>query len=506
MNSLINDEYAKLTKSEKPKILLCTPEVTELPAGMGNLSNLIKFKGGGLGDISAALINYLHKTDKYELHIAIPKYDREIRRLERLEDRELDKLTMVMSAKNIHLVNKSAFSKLGLYDEDEAHKRSRRAEAYQEHVINHLLPTINPDVVHCNDWMTGLIPAAAKEMGIKSLFTLHNIFTEKEVMKNLHRSMIDVDRFKDYCWFENHPENGKNLWRENPVDFTATGIFASDFFNTVSPTYLEEVVAGYFEDIIPLAVRETIKQKYYAGRAKGILNAPDDSFTPELLRNIINYDIQNFAEGKKQNKTAFQTAMGLDVNNERPLFFWPSRLSHQKLPQILFDIAQKFTYEHNAQIAIVASGDSDAQDVWGKLACASNGSIAYKLFNPKLSELGKAASDYVLMPSLYEPCGLPQMECPRLGTLPVVRTTGGLKDTVQDLDYAGNKGNGFLFNDPDSNGLWYAMYRAVDFYHQSAKLKENNIQRIMKESPETFNLEKTAEQYCEIYDLLLEER
>lgn len=113
MNSLINDQYAKLTSSEKPKILLCTPEVTELPAGMGNLTNLIRFKGGGLGDISAALIKYLHKTKKYELHIAIPKYDREIRKFERLEKNELDKLTMIMSTQNIHLVNKAAFSKLG---------------------------------------------------------------------------------------------------------------------------------------------------------------------------------------------------------------------------------------------------------------------------------------------------------------------------------------------------------------------------------------------------------
>lgn len=404
------------------------------------------------------------------------------------------------------MLTRLPFLNLGPYDEDESHKRSRRAEAYQEQVINHLLTAVNPDIVHCNDWMTGLIPAAAKEKNIKSLFTLHNIFTEKEILKNLHRSNIDVDRFKDYYWFENHVENGKNLWRENPVDFTATGIFASDYFNTVSPTFLDEVIKDYFSEEIPLAVRETIKQKYYAGRAKGILNAPDDSFTPEFLRNIINYNAENVMQRKEQNKRAFQEAMKLSSDLKKPLFFWPSRLSHQKLPQILFDIAQKFTYEHNAQIAIVASGDDELQKVLGRLACSSGGSIAYRHFEPKLSELGKAAADYVLMPSLYEPCGLPQMECPRLGTLPVARATGGLKDTIDELDYLDNKGNGFLFNDPDSNGLWYAMHKAVEFYHQPLEVKERNIKRIMKESPEKFNLEKTAEQYCEIYDILISER
>ena len=168
---LLSDYSRSSPLSKKPRILLCTPEITELPEGMGNAANLIAAKGGGLGDISAGLIRSINESNEYELHIAIPKYDSKIKSLTAFTNHQLDMLSVVLSGRGIHLVNDSAFSYIDTpYEENSIHTPVRRSLVFQRHVINILLDYIRPDIVHCNDWMTGLIPAAARAKGIKSLF------------------------------------------------------------------------------------------------------------------------------------------------------------------------------------------------------------------------------------------------------------------------------------------------------------------------------------------------
>ena len=124
-------------------------------------------------------------------------------------------------------------------------------------------------------------------------------------------------------------------------------------------------------------------------------------------------------------------------------------------------------------------------------------------FDSGLSKLGFAASDFMMMPSLFEPCGLPQMECQKYGSLPVVRDTGGLHDTVEMLDVAGSKGNGFVFETFDSNGLFWAVDRAMDFYRLPVEIKNREIARIMKEAKARFTHEVTARQYMDTYESML---
>ncbi len=490
----------------RPRILICTPEITELPEGMGNAAQYIRVKGGGLGDISAGLIQHLHEDRRFDLHVVLPRYDAKIRDFARINHRDVDLLARVLDRKGIHLVSDSAFSSLAdIYGDSEVHPRIRRAEAFQRYIINDLLDRLEPDVVHCNDWMTALVPAAAKSKGIKSLFTLHNVFTEYATPRDIDRSGIDVRRFQDQLYYKAYPEFGVEHWTTNEIDFTASGIHAADIVNTVSPTFLKEIVRGDFEDVIPPSVREAVCEKHTTGHALGILNSPGDNVDPRITPHITSYDVDDVMEKKRVNKEQFQTEMGLRRAPDAPLFLWPSRLYEQKGPELLIEIALRVIQEHDAQIAFVSNGDRALVSVCRSLALASGGRLAHRPFSESLSILGMAGADFVLMPSLYEPCGLPQMIGPRFGTLPIVRATGGLRDTVTALDLTADTGNGFVFEAHRSAALARAIADAASFYGKGEEVRQRTLQRVMTEGFENHSLANTAREYIRIYETLIAE-
>ncbi|MBN2714914.1 MAG: glycogen/starch synthase [Deltaproteobacteria bacterium] len=511
----IKPEARPIRKYRRPRILLVTPEITELASGFGNLSNVVSAKGGGLADISSALIDEMMKMG-LDVHVAIPKYERQIREYSQISQRELDRLASIFKGpKRIHLVQDSLFSHItDVYEKHGSNDALHRSIAFQEKVINTVLSEAMPAhgkmLVHCNDWMTGLIPAAARERGFKALFTIHNIYSEKKTLRELEAMGIDVSRFASELYLEAHPDSVPNPWETIGVDFLLSGIKASHFVNTVSPTFLKEIVNGYFPDIISWQTREEFKAKYYADAASGILNAPKSNAHPAIGKGlVVNYDEASFVEGKKANKRAFQEQMGLIVDENAPLMFWPSRLFAQKGPELLAAIAQPLVdmyWQDRLQIAVVANGDYGWERIYGQIACASKGRIAYSNFDGNLSELGKAAADFIIMPSLYEPCGLPQMEGMRYGTLPIVRSTGGLKDTVDHLNPEKDTGNGFVFNDYVSDAFWWACTEAMKFYRLPEMKRHKIIRRVMREGVNNFNLEKTTMQYVRVYEKLLGEK
>jgi ADP-glucose type glycogen/starch synthase len=499
MSQEITRQYSQaIRKSEKPKILLCTPEITELPEGMGNAAHLVAAKGGGLGDISASLVRHLNDSNEFELHIVLPKYDNKIKHMAAITSQQIDRLAVVLSGRGIHLVNDSAFSYLSNpYEDNVIHTPTRRSLVFQRHVINNLLDFIQPDVVHCNDWMTGLIPAAARAKGIKSLFTLHNIFTEKQTMMEIEYSGLRPLDFIEYLYFEQFPENIRQNWKKhfntNPVDFTATAIFAADMFNTVSPSFLQELVEDHFPDLVPRSIYHMIADKFHTGRALGILN------------DIINFNKHNMMEKKAENKALFQQKTGLPIEPETPLFFWPNRLYYQKGPDLLTDNLPALLKKYHLQIAVVANGDEAIEKELQKYSQIYP-QVAYCSFDEGLSNLGKAGADFILMPSRYEPCGLPQMEVTRFGTLPIVRQTGGLRDTVSQMDVAHNRGNGFTFSIADAQGLEYGISSALEFYALPAEIREKQMQRVMSDGKRRFNLKTTADEYMKVYDQLIREK
>ncbi|MCD6182242.1 MAG: glycogen/starch synthase [Candidatus Cloacimonetes bacterium] len=511
MSQEITRQYSQVfNKHHKPKILLCTPEITELPEGMGNAANLVAAKGGGMGDISAGLVRHLSDSKEFELHIVLPKYDSKIKHMAAITRKQIDQLAVILSGRGIHLVNDSAFSYLqNPYEENSLHSPIRRSLALQRQVINNLLDYIQPDVVHCNDWMTGLIPAAARSKGIKSLFTLHNIFTEKQTMMDIEYSGIRPLDFVEWLYFTEFPGNIKKDWKQhfstNPIDFTATGIMAADFFNTVSPTFLDELVNDHFPDLVPRSIYDMIVQKHAQGRASGILNAPNDTINSKVMKHIINFNKHNMMQKKAENKARFQLEMGLPQSPDTPLFFWPNRLYYQKGPDLLVNNLPYFLKKYPLQIAVVANGDPAIETALQGYA-KKYPAVAYCSFDESLSNLGKAAADFILMPSRYEPCGLPQMEVTRFGTLPIVRETGGLKDTVFQMNIANNSGNGFTFSIADRAGLEYGISSAMAFYALPFEIKKQHLQRVMSDGKRRYNLKATAEQYMTVYEKLIREK
>ena len=509
----IRKAFDIITRREKPSILLCTPEVTELPEGMGNAARYVKAKRGGLADISAALVEQLHEHGDFDLHVALPKYDKSMKGIGKISTRETNQIKRILKDKNVHLINHPAFSEtfanggsVDVYGDTEIHDSVRKAMAYQSGVINYVLNDIQPNVVHCNDWMTGLIPAAAKSEGIKSLFTLHNIFTKYLSPKEMVREGVNSKELNGNLFYAQHPTNFEWDFHNNLVDFTTTGIFASDYFNTVSPTFLEEIVRGDFKGRVPEQMREQIRQKHNAGRATGITNAPRISESPEFALGIKRYNSENFEEKKAKNKKEFQEKRGLIPDPDIPLYVWTNRLSEQKGIEQLIPQIKHLSGKYDIQMAFIADGEKNYENALRNIALDSEGWVSYSGFDGILEKQAFAGGDFLLMPSLYEPCGLPQMTCKRYGTLPVVRNTGGLADTVKHLDLEKNTGSGFVFDVVDRTGFEYAIEESLSFYTSGPEIRNPIIKRVMEQGVKEHNLEKTAEQYLEIYDKLVREK
>ena len=293
----------------------------------------------------------------------------------------------------------------------------------------------------------------------------------------------------------------------NPIDLLTSGVFAAHFVNVVSPNFLAEIVEGRHGFVYP-PLRQELANKVQAACAAGILNAPDPSFNPDQDKELKQtYGFRDHVAGKKKNKRFLQKKLGLIRDDRAPIFFWPSRLDPvQKGCQLLGNILYKIIsgyWDQNLQIVFVANGNY--QNVFRDIVNLHgfHERVAIYDFDFHLEHQAYAACDFILMPSSFEPCGLPQMIAPIYGTLPVAHDTGGIHDTIQHLDVARNSGNGFLFKNFDSDGLWWAIKQAMDFYNLPEPTKAEQISRIMQESTAAFTHANTAREYIKLYEKML---
>jgi len=492
--------------AQKPRILIVTPEVTYLPEDMGNQSNY-SAKAGGLADVSAALISALFDFG-CDVHVALPNY-RSIfdGYTTKTHNRELEKIRKRLDEERIHLAADRAFYYLDNVYSGYSDQDLKVSLAFQREVINNIIPRVEPDIIHCNDWMTGLIPAMARSLEIPCLFTIHNIHTMTSTMAEIEDRGIDAASFWQWLYFDNQPANYEESRDWHRVDFLTSGVFAAHYVNTVSPTFLTEIVESRHH-FVENCLKNELSHKYHAGCATGILNAPEPEFNPavdEMIR--YNFGPKNHRKVKTRNKQYLQKILDLDQDENAVLFFWPSRLDPvQKgcrlLAKIMYDIVSQY-WDANLQIVSVASGEylKHFHEIVRFHGLGQR--IAICGFNEGLSHQAFAASDFLFMPSSFEPCGLPQMLGGIYGALPIVHDTGGLHDTIRQLDHQKNIGNGFLFNSHDTKGFKWAIDRAMDFHFLDPDIKEVQINRIMIESILEFNHSICAESYINLYGKML---
>ena len=492
---------------QKPRILIVTPEITYLPQGMGNMANQMSAKAGGMADVSASLVSALFELGA-DVHVALPHYRKMFHMdVGNLIDRELMVYKSVLPDSRIHLAQDRMFyyrdTVYSSYSED----NPKLALAFQREVINNIIPTVRPDLIHCNDWMTGLIPAAARRLGIPCLFTVHNIHTQEVTLERIENTGIDAAEFWNYLYFMRVPFNYEETRATNKVDLLASGIFASHYINTVSPEFLKEIVDG-MHAFVPQQIRQEIRSKYAAGCAEGILNAPDSNYKPSTDEYIPQqYDAATHVAGKLAAKRLLQERLSLEKNDNAPIFFWPSRLDPvqkgcQLLSDILYKQVSKYWNEH-LQVVVIANGAYQRvfNDIVNFHGIQSR--VAIVNFDEGLSRTGYAGSDLVLMPSLFEPCGLPQMIGALYGSLPIVHDTGGLHDTVDHLNVNQSTGNGFIFRDYDANALAWGIDEAMRFYRQPPDIRNAQVARIMDESARRFTHQVCASAYMDMYERML---
>jgi len=489
-----------------PRILIVTPEITHLPEALGPGASLIRAKAGGLADATAALVSGLVDLG-VEVHVAVPNFRRLFQRdhLGRLPD-EIINSSVHPRDQRIHLADDYAFHNLDRVYSHNPHECLNTALVFQREVMQQIVPKVQPDIIHCNDWMTGLVPAMAKRRGIKCLFTLHNIHSRDVTLERMEQAGIGAADFWNQLYFLRPPGQYHQCRTTVPVHMLGTGVYAADHLTTVSPGFLQELADGKHHG--GAFLRGEICQKMGSSRASGVLNSPDPSYDPESDPSLeMTYADHDHVRGKAANKLALQRELGLEEDPNAAIFFWPSRLDPiQKGPQLLCDILQRTVSDYwNRKLQVVVVADGPHQHILHHINNYHHlhQRVAIRDFDERLARLAFAGSDYMLMPSLFEPCGLPQMIAPLYGCLPVVHNTGGLRDTVRRLDSENSVGNGFSFNDPNAAGLRWAIDEAMWFHLRPKEIREREIARIMRQSRSEFDPARFTNGYAEIYERLI---
>ena len=348
-----------------------------------------------------------------------------------------------------------------------------------------------PDIVHCNDWQTGLTPVYLHYVPgarAKTMITIHNLAfqgifpAETTARLGLPPPAFSVTGVEYY---------GK-------TSFLKGGLQFADRITTVSPSYAEEIQ----REPLGMGLQGLLSRRKAV--LKGILNGIDtDAWDPESDPYIERYYNASRLAAKQDNKRALQQRMGLRDEPEIPLFGAVSRLTQQKGHDVLADIASELL-ELPAQIVVLGSGDAQLQRRFQELALLHPGKVAVQIgFDEGLSHQIEAGADCFVMPSRFEPSGLNQMYSQRYGTPPVVQATGGLRDSVVDCTPETLKkhtATGFMFTGLNSATLFEACQRAVAAYHDKRiwrQLQKNGMSR-------DFSWEARAQQYLDLYRGLLE--
>lgn len=458
---------------------------------------------GGLADVAGALSQALRRR-LIGCRVVMPMYDTIAQELK-------DKMTFVTSisvpvawrrqycgifqAKHNGVIyylidNQYYFKRDSIYGHyDDAERFTFFARAALE-----ILPHIGfkPDIIHCNDWQTALTPVFYKTMycqdpwyqGIKTVFTIHNI---------QYQGTYGMDLIGDVVGLK--PEDAGILEYDGDCNFMKGGIECADWVTTVSPSYAQEILDPWYSHGLDPILRE--RQWKLSGILNGIATDTND---PETDPNLaLHFNVSNAKEGKAANKAALQETMGLPQKPDVPLIGIVTRLVSHKGLDLIKGVFDEFLATTEVQVVVLGSGDWQYENYFRELADRYGDKLAVRIgFVPSLAKKIYGGADLFLMPSKSEPCGLAQMIALRYGTIPIVRETGGLRDSITDS--GDGQGNGFTFKTYNAHDMLNALYRAVDTYYNAKDYWDTLVIRALECD---FSWNKSANEYIKLYKQLV---
>ena len=479
-------------RTEMPKVLLAAAECAPL-SKTGGLADVVGTLPQDLAKlcIDARVITPYHKVikDKYRDKVehmfsfyAKLGWRSEYVGIERLE----------VNGITVYLVDNESFFGDKIYRGGEPEGEQY---AFFCRAVLDCIPNLgfDPDVVHCNDWHTAIIPMLAHTQyiggmqdSLKYLITIHNIAFQGKFGFDFVHGLLGID--PGYYTYEYLVHNGC-------ANFLKAGCVFSDRINTVSPSYAGEIRTPYYAEGLDgvLNARSSVLTGIINGIDKVSFNPHSDPLLPAR------YD-RGHLKGKAKCKAELQAKMGLEVREDVPLVAMVTRMTEQKGFDLVAYILDELMNTEDIQFMLLGTGDARFEYFMRGAEARYPGRLcAYLGYSEELSHLVYAASDFFLMPSRFEPCGLSQMIAMRYGSLPIVRETGGLKDTVIPYNMYTGEGTGFSFANYNAHEMLDAIRKALDCY-KNEETMQGLIGNAMKAD---FGFERSAMDYARHYIWML---
>lgn len=350
-----------------------------------------------------------------------------------------------------------------------------------------------PDIIHCHDWQTALISVFlhtkykhhADYQRMKTILTIHNL---------QFQGMFDARISGDILGLEEGPGDADRVYFNGDVNYLKGGIVSANVVTTVSETYAEEITHAYYGERLDGILRAL-------GKIRGIANGIDYEEYNPMTDKAIPFNYENSLEMKKKNKRALQERLHLPVDEDIPLLAIVSRLTPQKGLDLIACVLDEVLQER-LQLVILGSGEARYEKMLTEAANRHKKKMVVKIrFDERLARLIYAGSDMFLMPSHFEPCGLSQLIALRYGSIPIVRATGGLKDTVQPYNEHSQEGNGFAFTNYNAHEMLHVIRHALNFYQDPVVWKQIIGNAIKSDN----SWHKTAGDYLKIYGEIAEQ-
>lgn len=357
--------------------------------------------------------------------------------------------------------------------------------------LQHLPAGFECDILHCNDWQTALAPVFLREFyqglplyeRVKTVFSIHNVAFQGQFSDTVMEDILGVAHI---------PAAATQLRCDAcSINYMLGALHYADAITTVSPTYANEIQTPEFGEGLDGVLRE----RSYA--LQGILNGIDvTGFDPATDKRIAaNYTVED-RSGKAVCKAKLQEELGLEVRDDRPLMVMVTRLTRQKGMDLVMYALDRIL-SGGVQVAVLGTGDRDYEDGLRYFQDKYPGTMAARIeFDPALSQRMYAAADMFLMPSKFEPCGLSQIIAMRYGTLPIVRETGGLKDTVQPYNEFTGEGTGFSFTNFNGDEMGDAVFRAARLFWDNRDAWNKLVTQAMSQD---FSWTRSADKYLDLY-------